>query len=74
MEDETSRLAEKAKELGDLELAALLCLITGEHCIIEVNPGDVEQAEQELHSVRSPLNRLHMALADGSRYVEVHSA
>jgi hypothetical protein len=57
MENEASRLAEKAQELGDLELAVLLCLIAGEHCIIEADVEDVEQAETELLSVCSSLYR-----------------
>lgn len=52
MENDTSNLTEKAQGLGDLELAVLLCLITGEHCIIEADAEALDQAEQELQSVR----------------------
>jgi hypothetical protein len=62
MEDETSRLAEKAQELGDLELAVLLCLIAGEHCIIEADAEDVEQAEQDLRTICSRVFGLNGAV------------
>jgi hypothetical protein len=52
MEDETSRLVNKVQELGDIELAALLCLIAQEHCIIEADEEELENVEQELGLVR----------------------
>jgi hypothetical protein len=51
MEDGTHTLVEKAQELGDLELAVLLCLISDEHCIIEADAQDLDQAEKELQSL-----------------------
>ena len=51
MEDETSRLVDKVQELGDIELAALLCLIAQEHCIIEADEEELENVEQELKLV-----------------------
>lgn len=48
MDDETSRLVNKVQELGDIELAALLCLIAQEHCIIEADEEELENVEQEL--------------------------
>ena len=53
MEDDTSTIIEKAQELGDLELAILLCLISNEHCIIEAETADIEAAEKELQSICS---------------------
>lgn len=53
MEDETNTLVDKAQELGDLELAVLLCLIANEHCIIEADQQDLKQAEKELQSICS---------------------
>lgn len=52
MEDETSRLVSKVQELGDIELAALLCFIAQEHCIIEADEEELENVEQELGLVR----------------------
>jgi hypothetical protein len=52
MEDETSRLVNKVQELGDIELAVLLCLIAQEHCIIEADEEELDNVEQELGLVR----------------------
>ncbi|KAK8220124.1 hypothetical protein M8818_000540 [Zalaria obscura] len=41
-------LTAKIQELGDLELAALLCLIAGEHCIITTKTNLVNDVAQEL--------------------------
>ncbi|KIW03744.1 uncharacterized protein PV09_05051 [Verruconis gallopava] len=51
MEYEKIRLAEKAQELGDIELAVLLCLVAEAHCIIEADVEDIEQAEKEIQSI-----------------------
>jgi hypothetical protein len=48
MEDETVRLASKVQELEDIELAALLCLIAQEHCIIEADEEELDNVAQEL--------------------------
>lgn len=48
---ETSRLVERVQELTDLELAMLLCLMAGEHCIIQTEGNDMEPLEQELQLV-----------------------
>lgn len=52
MGDETSRLVSKVQELGDIELAALLCFIAQEHCIIEADEEEFENVERELGLVR----------------------
>lgn len=51
MADET--LIDKVHELSDLELAALLCLIAQEHCIIDTEPDAIDELVQELEEVRS---------------------
>jgi hypothetical protein len=51
MDDDIGTLIGKAQELDDLELAVLLCLISNEHCIIEAELADIEQAERELQSI-----------------------
>jgi hypothetical protein len=55
MENEARRLSDKVQELGDIELAALLCLITEEHCIIEAEPAELENVQQELRLVCAKL-------------------
>lgn len=51
MEDDTHTLVDKAQELGDLELAVLLCLVANEHCIIEADAQDIKHAEKELRTL-----------------------
>lgn len=46
-----SPIIEKLQELGDLELAALLCLIAGEHCIIRAATEDLYHLERKLRLV-----------------------
>jgi hypothetical protein len=57
MEDEVAELTDKVQELGDIELAALLCLVTEEHCIIYAETGELDNVEQELRLVRLLLMR-----------------
>ncbi|KAJ4290554.1 hypothetical protein N0V90_010771 [Kalmusia sp. IMI 367209] len=50
--DETSdRIADKVLTLSDIELAALLCLITDQHCIIEANRQSLDELDQEIRLV-----------------------
>lgn len=49
MADET--LIEKVHELSDLELAALICLVAQEHCIIDTEPDAIDDLVQELQLV-----------------------
>lgn len=51
MEDDASKLVSKVQELGDVELAVLLCFIAGEHCIIEADPQDIDNAERDVQLV-----------------------
>jgi hypothetical protein len=71
MEDEAARLTEKVQELGDIELAALLCLVTEEHCIIQAGAAELDDVEQELLLVwttRSE-NRLSLQFTDLCQYL-----
>lgn len=43
-----SGLVERVQELTDLELAMLLCLGAGQHCIITAEQDDLGSLEQEL--------------------------
>ena len=45
-------LLDKVHELSDLELAALLCLVAQEHCIIDTEPDALDELVQELEHVR----------------------
>ncbi len=51
MADET--LINKIHDLSDLELAALICLIAQEHCIIDTEPDAQDDLVQELQIVRN---------------------
>ena len=50
MADET--LLDKVHELSDLELAALICFVAQEHCIIDTEPDSIDELAQELELVR----------------------
>ncbi|ORY71853.1 uncharacterized protein BCR38DRAFT_331387 [Pseudomassariella vexata] len=46
-------LLSRVHSLGDLDLAALLCLLSREHCIISTEPEYVDDLLEELHLVAS---------------------
>jgi hypothetical protein len=50
MADET--LLDKVHDLSDLELAALICFVAQEHCIIDTEPDALDDLVQELELVR----------------------
>jgi hypothetical protein len=45
------RLLEKVHNLSDLELAALLCLVAREHCIISTSEDTLDELVEELQLV-----------------------
>lgn len=47
-------LINKIHELSDLELAALICLVAEEHCIIDTDPDALGDLVQELQLVNTP--------------------
>ena len=49
----SSELVEKVQDFSDLELAVLLSLVAGQHCLIETDPEAVEPTCQELQLVSS---------------------
>jgi hypothetical protein len=54
MEDgETTHLAEKIQDLDDLGLAALACLVAGEHCIVYAPSESLDHVADELDAVRA---------------------
>ena len=44
-------LIERVQNLTDLELAMLLSLMAGQHCVITAEQGELESMEQEVHLV-----------------------
>ena len=50
---EEDALLDKVQDLSDLELAALLCLIAQEHCIIDTEPDALDKLVLELKLVRN---------------------
>lgn len=46
-----SGLVERVQELTDLELAMLLSLMAGQHCIVAAEQDDLDSLEQELQLV-----------------------
>lgn len=55
---DASGLVESVQELTDLELAMLLSLVAGQHCIITAQQDDLDTLEQELHLVLKIISRL----------------
>lgn len=49
---EPQSLVESVQELNDVELATLLCLVAGQHCIVHTEPESLDALEQELQLVR----------------------
>ncbi|KAI0009014.1 hypothetical protein F4779DRAFT_405482 [Xylariaceae sp. FL0662B] len=57
-------LLQKVHNLGDLGLAALLCLISREHCIISTEPTELDDLVAELQLVASQTFNLSSAVVD----------
>jgi hypothetical protein len=63
-------LLQKIQGLGDLDLAALLCIISREHCIIGTEPEAMDDLVDELQLViqETPFStRMRRLLTDNSR-------
>ena len=58
MEDAEAANLDKIQDLSDLELAALLCLVADQHCIIATDDELLDRLEQELRIV-STLYQCH---------------
>ncbi|KAI6084784.1 hypothetical protein F4821DRAFT_242308 [Hypoxylon rubiginosum] len=50
--------------LGDLDLAALLCLVSREHCIISTEPGELDTLTEELRLVATQTFHLQPVVVD----------
>ena len=57
-------LVSKVRELGDVDLAALLCLISREHCIISTDPEYLDDLTVELQLVASRTFGLNTVVVD----------
>ena len=66
-------LLDKVHELSDLELAALICLVVQEHCIIDTEPDAIDELIQELEQVRIYPNMCSI-YANNSRLLRRSSA
>ncbi|OCL06391.1 hypothetical protein AOQ84DRAFT_297062 [Glonium stellatum] len=66
MDHVSDRLAEKVQALSDIELAALLCLVADQHCIIETEKDLINEVEQELRLVCSNVFALSCSVVDCS--------
>ena len=51
MENSDQVITDKVQNLTDLELALLLSLVAGEHCIIQTEDEALEPLQQELQLV-----------------------
>ena len=49
------KVEEKVQDLTDLELAALVCLVANEHCIIETTADCLGALSEELQLVWPPV-------------------
>ncbi|RDW88688.1 hypothetical protein BP6252_00720 [Coleophoma cylindrospora] len=59
-------LLSKIHDLSDLELAALLCLVAQEHCIIDTHPEVLDETVQELELIATKVFGLPYAVIDCS--------
>ncbi|WPG99511.1 Hypothetical protein R9X50_00232600 [Acrodontium crateriforme] len=66
-----STLHDKLQQLGDLELAILVALISEEHCILSSSSNSTENLKEELHLVCSELFGLQVATIDCSAQTNV---
>ncbi|KAL2259832.1 hypothetical protein VTK26DRAFT_6344 [Humicola hyalothermophila] len=58
------QLLDKIHSLSDLELAALLCLIAREHCLISTEPDSVDELAEELRLIASKTFNLSSAIVN----------
>ena len=50
---ESITLADRVQDLGELELATLVCLVANQHCIVDADAIDsLNDAQEELQVVR----------------------
>ncbi|KAK8209773.1 hypothetical protein IWZ01DRAFT_436247 [Phyllosticta capitalensis] len=59
-------VADKVHSLSNLELAALLCLVAEQHCIVEADPSQLDAVAQELQVITTNVFGLSSAVLDCS--------
>lgn len=64
-------ILEKVHDLSDVELAALICLIAKEHCIIDTEPDSIDELVQELELVAAKVFGLSHAVIDCSEHTSL---
>jgi len=62
------QLLSKIHDLSDVELAVLLCLVAQEHCIIDTEPGSLDELVEELELVAAKAFGLAHAVIDCSEH------
>lgn len=62
MEPSRDRLVEKVQTLSDLELAALVCLVAEQHCIIETERQLLDKVGEELKLASNPFRNIYLRL------------
>lgn len=67
-------LLDKVHDLSDLELAALICLVAQEHCIIDTEPDGLDDLVQELELVGFNWNHHNSLLLTAVRWLQRSSA
>lgn len=66
-----SVLHDKLQQLGDLELAILVALISEEHCMLSSSSDSIENLKEELHLICSEAFGLQVATVDCSAQTNV---
>ncbi|RDL39559.1 Uncharacterized protein BP5553_03899 [Venustampulla echinocandica] len=64
-------LIDKIHDLSDLELAALICLVAKEHCIIDTEPDALDDLVEELELVTANVFGLPHAVVDCSEHTSL---
>ncbi|KAH8668170.1 hypothetical protein BGZ60DRAFT_45069 [Tricladium varicosporioides] len=64
-------LIDKVHDLSDLELAALICLVAKEHCIIDTEPVALDELVQELELIAAKVFGLTYAVVDCSEHTSL---
>ncbi|KAH8599729.1 hypothetical protein B0O99DRAFT_610513 [Bisporella sp. PMI_857] len=64
-------ILEKVHELSDVELAALICLVTQEHCIVDTEPYAIDDTLQELELIAAKVFGLSHAVIDCSEHTSL---
>lgn len=58
MDGPSDHIVDKVQALSDIELAVLLCLVAGQHCILEADKLSLNDTDQEIRLVSTSLENL----------------